>query len=434
MAICDDEQWGDQIDLESEQLRSLPEDANETQNDEAKSLRRERKQFSNTTASNNEFEKDEIIRQAASLRNEILQAQTTERNELFKRHSKEMKKLRGKRRRNDKLERVSIKENRQPEVPQHDHNQQTTQPEPATDTLFMRNLSDNYAIEFARAVAAGTAKIPQTLRELSPQEADLLVQRFRPLLSRYTTATAAEKEEIQLTILGFVPVRLTRRAGRQRIRKAKTAASITSTAQPDEDQSPSKADTSELRVMRRAISHAKRKLFGKAARCLDNVEHRIELDTASLLKALIDLHPERRDQIPSFPPTPPQNIALCKTDLAALCARRRRGASPGPSGWTEELLTPLFRDKICAEALAEFMTEIANNNVSNDVARFLAAARLVPIGKKDRGIRPVAVGDVFVRLIGIIFPSISLRWHLKMGSSTLFTLSEDLLWMKNCLC
>ena len=76
------------------------------------------------------------------------------------------------------------------------------------------------------------------------------------------------------------------------------------------------------------------------------------------------------------------------------------GASPGPSGWTPELLLPLVKDKKTCGDLCNLFLHIIQKDVSNVVRSLLTACRLIPIPKKDGTIRPIAIPEVFFKIAG----------------------------------
>ena len=85
--------------------------------------------------------------------------------------------------------------------------------------------------------------------------------------------------------------------------------------------------------------------------------------------------------------------------------RFRRGSAPGPSGLRPEHLTvtlqsaPGRRERALA-SLTRLVNVMAGGGVPEDVAPFLAGARLHAALKKDGGIRPIAIGNLLRRLVG----------------------------------
>jgi hypothetical protein len=86
------------------------------------------------------------------------------------------------------------------------------------------------------------------------------------------------------------------------------------------------------------------------------------------------------------------------TDVAAMIKSSCSGASPGPSGWREEMLLVLCADEEALIFLARFLTDIANDDVAPLLRRVLVLSTLMGIPKKDDGTRPIALGEVLVKL------------------------------------
>ena len=100
--------------------------------------------------------------------------------------------------------------------------------------------------------------------------------------------------------------------------------------------------------------------------------------------------------MPSF--TPASVLTLIRT-------RSSRGTAPGLSGWTEALLLPLAEDPVLLPALTVFLEDIACGRLDESARIRLISCRLLPARKKDDGVRPIAISEVFLRLAS----SLSLR-------------------------
>src|SRR6185436_1108589 len=100
--------------------------------------------------------------------------------------------------------------------------------------------------------------------------------------------------------------------------------------------------------------------------------------------------------LPSF--TPASVLTLIRT-------RSSRGTAPGLSGWTEALLLPLAEDPVLLPALTVFLEDIACGRLDESARIRLISCRLLPARKKDDGVRPIAISEVFLRLAS----SLSLR-------------------------
>ena len=80
------------------------------------------------------------------------------------------------------------------------------------------------------------------------------------------------------------------------------------------------------------------------------------------------------------------------------------GSAPGPSGLRpsalQDLLCRTRRSGDLLPALATFVQACVNGRLPDALGPMLCAARLIPLKKKDGGVRPVAVGEVFRRVVG----------------------------------
>ena len=88
-----------------------------------------------------------------------------------------------------------------------------------------------------------------------------------------------------------------------------------------------------------------------------------------------------------------------------------KGAAPGPSGWTGAMIIPLLENVVCRKALAIVFTQIINGSIPNGMLnQTLRAARLIPLSKPTPGVRPIAVGEIFMRVAAsIVLRNIPLR-------------------------
>jgi hypothetical protein len=82
---------------------------------------------------------------------------------------------------------------------------------------------------------------------------------------------------------------------------------------------------------------------------------------------------------------------------AFLRERAPRGSAPGLSGWTESLLLPLAEDPRLLLSLTSFLEDVASGRVDANSRVRLLSCRLIPARKKDDGVRPIAVSEVFLR-------------------------------------
>ena len=121
-------------------------------------------------------------------------------------------------------------------------------------------------------------------------------------------------------------------------------------------------------------------------------------ETAEKLKLL---HPEVATtfRLPSDAP-----LTACITPLELREAGRRmaKGASPGPTGTTDTILRLLLDDEVCCLSLCHMMTDLINGLLSKEIMNRLKRARLVAIPKPSNGVRPIAVGEVWLKLAEVV--------------------------------
>jgi hypothetical protein len=76
----------------------------------------------------------------------------------------------------------------------------------------------------------------------------------------------------------------------------------------------------------------------------------------------------------------------------------KNGSSPGPFGWTGELLGTLVGDSECSQGLAVLVEDMINGNLGPQARSYLMASRLIPLGKEGGGVRPIAINETFYKL------------------------------------
>ena len=162
-------------------------------------------------------------------------------------------------------------------------------------------------------------------------------------------------------------------------------------------------------LLRRMRSLAEEGAWGKAAQQLSSSGLHDPNDV-EVVRKLRSLHPP--DVYPllgtSFrPPTEP----LCgpgSTSLDLLLSAIRSfapGSAGGPSGLGPQHLQDLLKDKdhvsvsTCLGTLADFCVFYAEGRLPPFGVLWLSVGRLIPLRKKDDGVRPIAIGDTLRRLV-----------------------------------
>lgn len=135
----------------------------------------------------------------------------------------------------------------------------------------------------------------------------------------------------------------------------------------------------------------------RAARLLDTTE--VAKPTAEVMEKLSTLHPT------AVPPTvdTPEGIVptqVTKEQLNKILKKLPKGSAPGPSGWTfEHIQTVALESERGMNATHTFLNHILTGNMQ-EWPEF-RASRLIPLQKAGGGIRPIAIGEVWARLVSM---------------------------------
>ena len=150
-------------------------------------------------------------------------------------------------------------------------------------------------------------------------------------------------------------------------------------------------------IRRAALRAVNEGALGKAARVLS--EHTYSLPT-KVLGALELLHP--RADCPLLPTAPCQaGEDFTPEDIADCLRTFPPGSAGGFSGLIAAHLRPCKSSEYCQllKALARVCSDFAWGRLPPESSAILASARLIPIGKKDHGVRPIAVGEIIRRMV-----------------------------------
>jgi hypothetical protein len=167
-------------------------------------------------------------------------------------------------------------------------------------------------------------------------------------------------------------------------------------------------DEHEARILHRAEYLAHVNCGGKASKCLGQPRISAQQlqrakDSTYALEQLRQLHPPC-DVGPSAFETPPKvgdfsSRSLSITALFRVIMKAPRQSAPGRSGWTIELLRSAWdRSKVFRDAFTLIVQDIMNNELDNELRTFFRSSTLVAIPKLDDGVRPIAMGELFLKL------------------------------------
>ena len=156
---------------------------------------------------------------------------------------------------------------------------------------------------------------------------------------------------------------------------------------------------------KRAIKRATRLVLenctSKASRIFDCSFQKSTLTDQEKVQKLRALHPEQNCNF-KVPEDAPIIAGIAVQELRCASRRLAKGVSPGPTGTTDSIVRLLIDDEPCCNSLCHMMSDLINGFLSRQVLQRLNRARLVAIDKPNGGVRPVAIGEIFSKLAGII--------------------------------
>lgn len=162
-----------------------------------------------------------------------------------------------------------------------------------------------------------------------------------------------------------------------------------------------RADPTEHQILSRALKFILANDLRKARQALNPVATApADITTAECLHAL---HPPSTSTCPphivNYVPDSP--FVLDRDVFDEVVKSLPRGRAPGRSGWRFEDVSYLCKPgSVCADAVFEHCRAVAAGLVSSDGAgRLWGTASLIALQKPNNGIRPIAMGEVFRKLV-----------------------------------
>ena len=169
----------------------------------------------------------------------------------------------------------------------------------------------------------------------------------------------------------------------------------------EENNGKSTSDTDDTRAMKKATKLALEGCVSKATRVLDQEVKQSSLRDEEKMEQLQRLHP----QIPvtfGLPADAPKIACIDPHELREAGKRLAKGSSPGPIGTTDTIVRLLLDDEICCTSLCHMMCDLINGLLSKEVMKRLRRARLIALPKKADAVRPIAMGEIFLKLAGLV--------------------------------
>ena len=163
----------------------------------------------------------------------------------------------------------------------------------------------------------------------------------------------------------------------------------------------SKTEARDTRAIKRATRLVLEGAISKATKVLDKEIKEKTLTDDVIFEKLKQLHPQKPITF-NLPSDAPQIACINPTELRSAGRRLAKGASPGPTGITDVIIRILLDDEICCVSFCHMLMDLINGELSKQVMARLRRARLVAIPKSDEHVRPIAVGELILKLAGLI--------------------------------
>ena len=127
-------------------------------------------------------------------------------------------------------------------------------------------------------------------------------------------------------------------------------------------------------------------------------ETRSEKSNATALHST-DLLAAKPPLIAQLPVDAPEVVIHADANLAkAIRTMAKRGTAAGADGLGAHHIAAFVTDTVCLEGIATILTNIANDQYSDELREFLVCSKGIPIPKSETRARSIGVGQIFYRI------------------------------------
>lgn len=241
-------------------------------------------------------------------------------------------------------------------------------------------------------------------------------QLIADIMNGYRKAEPAVRRLIQRAFL-MAPRMHLRRPGkmsqrdRERFHRSQVAGNVLTQTDPTPPRAPrpntpasstsanSEAVDWALSMVKKAFHMCMEGFMSRAAATLVR-EPSVAQDPATTLENLKKLHPDEPEPKDVAPPSERvfKWTSFTPADIKQTVHRQCNGSTPGPDGWTYELLDSVLQDATLLSDFHAFVVDMCNGDIAPDVASILAASNLTGIPKPCGGTRPIAAGSVPLKI------------------------------------
>jgi hypothetical protein len=173
-----------------------------------------------------------------------------------------------------------------------------------------------------------------------------------------------------------------------------------------------KRRAAENQIARNVHKQLQRGNITRATRALEPAE--VAQPTAEVMQQLAELHPASPEPELEAPETVPSQVS--RAQLKQTIRRLPKGSAPGPSGWTfEHIQAVAFGSEEGLDAVHTFVNALLEGKLP-DWQEF-RASRLIALQKPNGGVRPIAIGEVWARLVAMC--AMSACPHIGLGLAPL---------------
>ena len=248
-----------------------------------------------------------------------------------------------------------------------------------------------------------------TLRTVSPEYIPCVVAIYRDIMREYADSSYPHRYRIWHRVLSAMKYSLAtirKVTVKRRRRRPLDSHDDQESSQENHELQRSEgtvpnADANDKRAIKKATSLVLDGCVSKASQIMDREITAKSQSDEEIVEKLIALHPNLPTSF-RLPQDAPITACITPSELREAGRRLAKGASPGPTGTTDSILRILLDDEVCCLSLTHMFTDLINGVLPEEVMKRLKRARLVAIPKTAQGIRPIAVGEVWLKIAEIV--------------------------------